>query len=490
MRKICFLVLALVVLIPYFSAQSAVQPYRAQPTGHIESIYELKFVNMTKIELSAKFGIYKTELGGKLFTADAIRENSTNATLVEELKSEVDCAVNGVLSITFANDNITLEDTIVDNSSLSIELVNKGLPVNLTKNATITFNETLLGFKQKLNLSDFEEVLRGMLSAGAKLNKTFELSADPGYKNKFVLIAPEYALIKSEDEDYSNQTATWTVDNLNGTTKKSESKILSIAAKRIPQYTESKIDVFIAIDLYKIDIFKFSGRVNLSFSTLFYWGRVPSDFLPFESVTIDYINADLIRLMIAKELFEIGNLTKGLEEVFSNLTSIFGENVSMKIFVVNESLRGYDLTNMSGESPIEIRGHVDFEFKLKKEKKNFSNLELAIFEGWFTVPLNFPLQGFEECNTTFKLILPPGLKIFELRDTLGRAVKGNEKGRDYCELWLKGNETDEVYITLDLTPFIMNFTLPFIMIGIILGVAGIVIKIISWREERFIRTSL
>ncbi len=501
MRKIGFLVLALVILIPYFSMHSSIaQSDRAQPTGRIESTYELKFINLSKIELSATLSIYKIMIVSSLFTADAIRENYTeNVTLAEALKSEINSVVNNVLNTTFANDNITTEEPIVDNSSLSRALINTGLPVNLTKKGTITFNETSFGFKQKLNLSDLDEVLRGLLSAGARINKTFELSAEPGYKNKFLLIAPEGVFIKSDDEDNSNKTATWTIDNLNGTTKKLESKILSLESPIAPHYNENKILAFVTIDFYRIDIFKFACYANLNFSASFHWMHWIERFEGFErhipkNVAFDWINADLIRLFLAKNIIERTDLDNFIEEnrkrLEENLSSAAGENVTLVAYIDNESLERYNVTNMSGERAIEIMGYAEFEFKLKKEGNITKGTELVIFEGLVRIPLNFTLQGIERFNTTFKLILPPRIKIFELHDTLGRAKKGSEKGRDYCELWLKGNENNTIDITLDLTPFIINFVLPFIMIGVILGVAGLVIKIISWREERFIGKTL
>ncbi|MEW6069212.1 MAG: hypothetical protein AB1485_01205 [Candidatus Thermoplasmatota archaeon] len=665
----------------------------------IDAIYYINVVNMSTIRINITYGVHEISIGNINFTAKALRDNwsTMGKSFEENITKELDRTANELYNTTYPNDTVEFEDTKCNYSSIYIpSLDDFNPPLYFTKNVIVIFNATTYGFENpKLNL---EDVLRSTLKMGAQIDKNFTLGAPPGYNNTYILRMPGYIKILSDDEDTSDETATWSIEYLNATnlsaeayevvrtftigsreavdlpkeeiatnvtidlenfenltlygsieirsvnlnkynislpsniknlsfvsadwlrmafdnglanasdleneTKKKLKEVenkfyssfnttlnltfkwnassltgydienmscepplkCSFNSTRIslsyenfdyevlegflnaggkfkiviprseedynlrlllpeninlsilkgltkwdkvgtrnsyswhssqecefnlysglaPNYTESKTDVFIIFDFYKIDIFKLAGRINMTFSIFLYYYKRPPEFSLPENVSIDYVNADLIRLLVAKDIISIANLTEEFERLFSNLTSMFGENISMTVYVVQQSLEGYNLSSMSGEREVKIRGYAECELKLKQEENTTGGMELALFEGLITKQFNFTIQGFEECNTTFILRLPHGIKILELHDTLGRAVRGSEEGRDHCLVWLKGNETSVVYITIDLTPFIINFILPFIMIGIILGVAGAVIKIISWREEKFI----
>ncbi|MBU4190186.1 MAG: hypothetical protein KJ886_04220, partial [Candidatus Thermoplasmatota archaeon] len=95
-----------------------------------------------------------------------------------------------------------------------------------------------------------------------------------------------------------------------------------------------------------------------------------------------------------------------------------------------------------------------------------------------------PLSGMEGFNTTYKIILPKGINVLQADDTLGRLQQGTKDGRTYLTITLNETEKSDISITIDATGLVLNIMLPFIILSVIMTVAGIVVRLMRRKEGK------
>ncbi|MCG2825244.1 MAG: hypothetical protein L6265_01475, partial [Thermoplasmatales archaeon] len=452
MKKIVFLVIgvALLLVLNLTSVPASAADDDGTPNVPvwIEATYRITFVNMTTMNISATFAVHKICIGETNYTADSIRENYTDnpefgMEIINKTMEEIDNAFNTVINTTFANDTVESEPTTEDKSTI-IGVVPGGdeyqPPINFTKNATITFNMTSFGFEEnpELNLDD---VLRGTLKMGAVINKAFELKADAGYVNRFILHNPKNVSISSAEDEDENITVTWTVNNLDGTTEKEKRKTLTLSHEKPEIVKEEEILINLTVDMYNFDELYLYGTIDIkSVNITKYNVSLPSNIR-----NLSYISSDGLRMALENNLVtwedienEINKTKKDAEEMLNNT---FNTMITLNFTWYNKE--DYNLSTMGSERPINATIIALNETNSPKIKPNlFGDFDAETITGILNAGAKY---GFEisssDQNYTIRMILPENMvfsgysqKVEHTNITNRNAYSWSSSETLYCKL--------------------------------------------------------
>jgi hypothetical protein len=440
---------------------------------------DIKSVNVTKYNISFPEEYIKNL---SFVSSDGIRMALDNGLVewkdVEREVNNITKDVEETLSSTF-NTTITLNFTWYNLKGYNISGMGSDPPINAT---FIALNETNSS-KIKPNLfGDFDaETITGILNAGAKYS--FEISAgEQNYTTKMIL--PENMIFSG----YSEKVKPGIVEDRNAYSwNSSETLSCTLKSSIAKEYNESRALLNVLIDMHELNIFSMALNVDLNADAQIYRIELSNVDMP-ENLTMKYINSDCLRLLYDKGIIkqsDIDNITdeikKSLEE---NLTNAFGGNVSISVYIDNDSLKGYDVDNMGDNRPVKISAEAHISISLEQASSSKSSTQ-AMSLSFLTFPLEFPLSGMEGFNTTYKIILPKGINVIQATDTLGRLEHGTTKdGRTYLTVTLNETEEDMISITIDATGLILNIMLPFIILSVIMTVAGVVVKLMRRKEGK------
>ncbi|PIV69034.1 MAG: hypothetical protein COS08_05460, partial [Euryarchaeota archaeon CG01_land_8_20_14_3_00_38_12] len=442
---------------------------------------DIKSANITKYNVSLPSNI--TNLS--YISSDGLRMALKNNLVTwEDIENEINNTkkdVEETLKCTF-NTTIILNFKWYNLEGYNLSTMGSERPINAT---FIALNETNSS-KIKPNLfGDFDaETITGILNAGAKYNFTVSNSSEeytirmilPLNMNLTPITSKSEVEYQKEDDDGRNA---YSFDSKIGLSS-------TLFSDRAPVYDEPKAFLNVLIDMHNIDIFGMMLSIDLTADAQIYRIELSDVDMP-ENITMKYINSDCLRLLYAKDIIkqsDIDNITdkikKGLEE---NLTNALGGNVNISI---HADLTGYyDINNMSDDRPVKISAEAHISISFEQASSGKSSNKQAMTISYLTFPLEFPLSGVEGFNTTYKIILPKGIDVIKAADTLGRLQHGTTgDGRTYLTVTLNENEEDKISITIDATGMVLNIVLPFIILGLIIPIIGIIVKLMRRKEEK------
>ncbi|MCG2825233.1 MAG: hypothetical protein L6265_01420, partial [Thermoplasmatales archaeon] len=382
--------------------------------GWVEATYRIDFVNMTTINVSAVFSVHKINN----LTADDIRNASggqVDSEIIKNIKLMINETFNDIINTTFKNDRVDKSEPITVNESTIIggELGGDEYqpPINFTKNAAITFNVTSFGFKENSELK-LDDVIRGTLKMGAVINKTFDLKAGAGYNNTFIFTFPEYIKIVSEDEDDSDEKATWTVDNKNATDISDSiptTKSLTIESRSPNPVLEEEVLRNLIIDLYDFDELYLYGAIDIkSVNITKYNVSLPSNIK-----NLSYISSDGLRMALENNLVtwedienEINKTKKDAEKMLNNT---FNTMITLNFTWYNKE--DYNLSTRGSERPINATIITLNETNSPKIKPNlFGDFDAETITGILNAGAKY---GFDisssDQNYTLSMILPENM---------------------------------------------------------------------------------
>ncbi|MDI6917032.1 MAG: hypothetical protein QMC80_04465 [Thermoplasmatales archaeon] len=444
---------------------------------HINGTVDIKSVNVKKYNISFPEEYIKNL---SFVSSDGIRMALENGLVewadVERQINNITKGAEETLNSTF-NTTITISfDEWYNMEGYNLSEMGSARAINATFNA---LNESG-SEKIKPNIfGDFDaETITGVLNAGAKIS--FEISkAEQNYIIKMIL--PENMIFSG----YSQKVEHTIITNRN-TYSWSSSETLSCTLESgiAPEYNESMALLNVLVDIHNIDIFGMMLSIDLTADAQVYHIELSDVDMP-KNITIKYINSDCLRLLYAKNIIkqsDIDNITneikKSLEE---NLTNSLGGNVSISICIDPDSLAGYDVNNMRDDRPVKISAEAHISISLEQASPGKQAMTIS----YLTFPLEFPLSGMEGFNTTYTIIFPKGIDVINATDTRGRLQHGTTKdGRTYLTVTLNENEEDTISIIIDVTGLVLNIILPFIILGLILTVVGIVVRLMRRKEGK------
>ena len=317
------------------------------------------------------------------------------------------------------------------------------------------------------------DVIRGFLNAGASA----EFAIDPmdfsaEYSPTIRLILPENMRLPNvdaaEQQDGERYSYSWDpADGVSG----------DIISTKAPLYDQSKVELDATLDFkkFKVDILAiessslstdFAGELRFHHFEL---TDVIRDLLPLE-VNIDYINADVLRMVYDKDLVDFDELEKMLkektEEYETKISESLGEKIYINIDILESTLEGYDIENMDNSPPIEITGstHVDIPLAGGGDKLDEGQSSFILK----SVNFDFEVPALEGWKINLTVILPKGIEIIKVTDNNGNVDQVKSGGRDAFSVVIS-DESNHVYMELGITPALIYETCQtyiFISIGI------------------------
>lgn len=457
---------------------------------YIDGTVDIKNVSIIKYNVSLPSNIRNLTY----ISSDGLRMALANDLVKwEDIENEINNITKGAeekLSGAF-NTTIKLNFTWYEpnKKDYSLSTMGSDRPVNAT---FIGLNETNETEPEKIKpniFGDFDaETITGVLNAGAKY--TFEIpSSDQNYTLR--MIVPENIFLSNLSIAVEHNT---TVENRNAYSwSSSETLSCTFESEIAPEYNESRASLNISIDINNMDILRMLLVVDLNVDAQIYHVNISDVSLP-KNLTLKYINADCLRLLYRKGILkqsDIDNITDEIKDAFEkNMTNVLGKNITIEINknTLNESLeQSYDISNMSDKIPVKIFASTHIELRLSDITQKQQGGETSAALTLYTIPIPLNLTAIKGWDTTYKLILPPELKIASVEDKLGKAKKYTENGRDVFEVFVSGDERYEGTINIDLTPLLLLFIVPGTVLFFMIFLVSLIIKIMDRRENKFIK---
>lgn len=328
--------------------------------------------------------------------------------------------------------------------------------------------------------------LFGLVDAGAiatvkpnSINFGSEIE-NVGYEYNITLQMPENVLLNNKNEYTWNK-----YKNFSG-------EILSNNAQK---YDENEINSIIEIEVESTDLNLlsiFTGQTELVFGLNleeeknYKVTQMPSEFNLPDSIYIEYLCSDALRLCIEEDVFKQSEVDEFLahdKTVFEEvLKQIIGFNIKGNegLIKFQESLEwDGNILEMDENSPVITRSYSHESFPIK--------FQLSITPPEFKIPpQKFTFKGLQNQQRTYRMIFPPGISI-NSEDTLDKSkVNVTRDGCRYVEIVFSPDEAGaSTDVTLTITPsffFILGLFTPCIvslMITIIL-----IIVVIMFRRKR------
>ena len=269
-----------------------------------------------------------------------------------------------------------------------------------------------------------------------------------------------------------------------------------------PSYSDEKIELYVYIDLTKMDLDLpsfFTGKTKLTIpintkeDVDMYVMTLPDEFQLPEKVRLDYINSDAFRICTDEHVFsddEINTFLNDKKRLFEeHLSTVLNGldikgNIDEKTFSNSLSWEG-DISKMDGITPVIV--------SLYAHNLYSTNFDISLLPPTFDISnQSFKLIGLNNMSVTYRILFPKGISI-EANDTLEKPIiRGKtEDGREYIEIAFDANETNNMdVITCKMSPsllYVFGLFLP-CALSMILAVILIII-IYLLRKKRGKRSS-
>lgn len=253
---------------------------------------------------------------------------------------------------------------------------------------------------------------------------------------------------------------------------------LSLRSASAPSYSAEKADLGIVVDLKDLDI-TIGKAVKGDFGALdvdvtvagkLSVLKVPDDLKAQmgSSISLDYLNADALRLLKERGMLTPENLTKLEDElrkqVADNLQNALGSKVDVTGGLDAATLAPSLVADPpSGEKPVTFTLHTSF----KKSLNGGSSGQAAM--ALYTVSQPFDMPKVQGLDTTYTVILPSGLAVKDLQVTGGAGEKGTAPdGREQFTV-TPSSDTAHVNVAMAVTPsFVVAKFWPVLLLAVVL----------------------
>jgi len=379
------------------------------------------------------------------------------------------------------NTTFSWDDNTTTNCSIPYEISN--MDSNPPIKASITDVDFYL---QICGISS--RALYGLVNAGAKAN----ISAnDVNFGDNLESIGYEYTgILYLPDNLYLDKKNIYNWNQNTPIAGRFESDVAH-------SYSNEKIDTIVEIDVRTTDfnlLSFFTGEMEMNFGLFLKETQnygvilIPNEFNLPEKISMDYLNADSLRLCIEEKIFEEDNIVNFLDnnnQLFENrimsilkLSKVEG---SVDRGAFDESLNwDEDIANMDALTPVKVL--------------SYSHSSYPVSFGLSFLPPNFEIlkqyynfTGIQNQNVTYKMIFPQGISV-SVSDSLNMATVGKtDDGREYIEISFDASEsglTDTVSCKIiPSTFFILGLFMPCILSLIITIILVVVIYIVRKRRK-------
>jgi DNA-directed RNA polymerase subunit RPC12/RpoP len=396
----------------------------------IEASYDIVFTSFDTIHVTATFELYEADLDqGTGIPAKTLREKvKSDKQTQTDLEGQLQAGFHDVINSTLGSldlDNATVMTAGPHLTDVGEDAVNDIYrePLTFSGTAEVRLVPSAIGLPSG---SDFNDLVRGTLKMGGKLNLSFELGAKAGHFNHFKFVPPSGMTFMAGQAMTSVQE--FPIDARNSTADVRSDRYLVFASPS-PASISEKIEASILVDCRSLD--ELDVAVNVSIH-----GVASDQISPYfpQTLGLSKISADGIRMAVENGLMTWDNIYEMFiwEEVGKaedQLSTMLEERVRLNFKWDDSSLKGYDPEDMTGAP---VKGVLTGNGTL--DTKGLSvDASMAALRSGAKVPFELEIDSGFQWSATLKLPLGTTLE-----DTGLAATKDND-GRSVF-FWSRGYE--------------------------------------------------
>lgn len=213
------------------------------------------------------------------------------------------------------------------------------------------------------------------------------------------------------------------------------------------------------------------------------------------NLSLRYMTADLVRLLLDKKLIGDGEMSSVLTQmkprIEAPMRAALGQTVRPGIRYVQASLHGYDIERMDGSRPIVVEAWAGGA----REKHLDLFKAVRASPGLVSISQDFALKGVAGWNVTYRMRFAPELRLASVDGHGARVTRGSVDGRDFFEVSFgKAGGAANVTAFIEPAPGYLASSLGpqlspcFVLFIVFLAIAFI--KLRKWRKRRKARLIL
>ncbi len=333
--------------------------------------------------------------------------------------------------------------------------------------------------------------VKGLLNAGARAELNLYISSP--YMYTYNLTLPAGFLLSGHTPKLSGEPGIGGVTYLLTPDKLKNLRVVAIDPA---QYTSSRANITVNIDIHEVEILgvsEYLAHVKIDADGILHHiknerGSEFDEALP-KGVTMDYYNSDALRLMYTEGLLDLPEIEESLySKIEENISKMLEKDVKM-IVSFNDELLEFDgnIHEMDDLDPVTFGIRSSGKMRITEDK-------LVRMGGFVTKQLELPLPGAKYWNVTYRLVLPEHIYILgrprvenSSVEYFGPMVDRTDDNRDELIVTICGEPYDEasepelevdVQVDIDITIwFFLNKIVAAIILFIVLCIVIAIIQL-------------
>lgn len=464
--RLLALSLALAALLPAMAAPAVAQGAQGSATAApappewLDGAVEADFDGLTSAAIAGRFAIHQLVLQGSPYTAGDLRQAYAAAGMLgsqeaflagveDALKARIEGNLRGLLP---AGEASVVDVTIETDSLAPAEGSDpRQPPVQLRFAGAAVLDLAALGYEvagRPLGESD----LQTALDLGAQARLPYDLVANPGWNITFAFTFPMAVRLLDAEGGVlgaDGRSATFALQNWRGASPLRLPAALHLAGRDAPASGPSDARLVLGIDLAGLEGLTIPGALRGDFGAL----RVNFDAdvtvrqlrledfpqlaeqvrarLP-EGLAIEALSADGFRLAVDRGLLPASALDEVeayLQQLATDRTAaLVPGGVPLEGGFAEGALDPAGISApLDGDPPLAYRVHATFRIPLAPQA---SRMNAALGPVLYERELSFPVPRIEGLQTTYRLSLPQGIGISDVRAEGASIERVLEGGRD------------------------------------------------------------
>lgn len=498
--------LAAALLLPSIAAaQGGTATYAPQAPEWVAADLGVAFAGLTAAAVEGDLLVHKATLQGTTRTAQDLREAYRQAralgaqdAFVQGLEGALRQRFEATIAAMLPGATLTDTRATLDRATLTGESADpQQPPVRVHLSAAAAFDLDALGLGNDLDLD--ERKVRTALDLGAVARVPFPLTAPPGWNLTAAFQVPEWARLGPADGatlDTEARTITWELANWRGLSPLRAPATLALHGRDAAMGdgpSEALLSLAIAMD--QVEGLTIPGALAGDFGRLVvrFDARVAAgalrlaDFPALEQqvqarlpagLEIAALNADGFRLATREGLLPPDALSQ-VEAYFRTLAAERLAGFTEGDVRLEGALDEGTLDPVHISSPLDAQPplgyHVGATFRIPLGAEP-SRLGAATAGALITKDLTFSVPRIQGLATTYRITLPPGIALQDVRATGAEVQQAREGGRDVVVL-TPTSEDAEATFTIAVTPEFVMAQFWYVWLGllllVILGVAAL-----------------
>lgn len=493
-RALAAIALLLLAGTPLTAAQSPVPTSATWAVGD----WDLRFVELTRMEVVGNLSVHKMQLDGEVTTADEFRTEHDEAkqdgrgqAYIDDAEATVADQVRSTLRNAYPEAGIDPIQVQIDRDSLPDASGTNAYhpPIVFAVRTTVNLSLASLGVEG----ADDEQLVEDALAMGAEADLEMPFTARPGRNHTYRVHLPDQVRLTEPPGAPARGTSFGlevTLVNWRGSAPPKRTIPLTVTGANATIHDSSRESALVRVDLHQVqDASLLGGQVTLAVRVdvvaELHVLEVPADMqrdLP-DEVELAFISADAFRLARDRGHLNDTHLQQALERFDENVTralrSEFGDDVEPSVRLAPATLEaGYDPDALDASPPIRATAEATSEMQIRFFGREATGLVVH------SIGRSVELSSFPGWPTTYEIWLPEGLTVAGVQPP-SPDVSTRTETRDGREVLVAdlpetaGQDAGTMQMTVGVNLGFVLTHFPLALVGAILFVA-LLVGVVAW----------